>query len=289
MTSKAKIAFLIAICLLIIIFNSACSDNIGVILDEGLLSVDDVKESLEKEGLVLTKVKAKSPMEDYIDILPTPSAYKVNDNGGKIFLYQFQSISERKKYFPNVYSSFEIEGETIENALVNNVKNIIIVFEPKESGKALLDVFQKIGNAVFYRMHDVNKTEFKGYGESWAAKLYLEYFEYEWKDDKENANIERYGQYDIQLKFLNQGIETVKDLKYTFNIIDNNTIDNTMLPTRMSTSMSRGFQDDYGVLNQDKTLTSFNTTYDYPIGEDVINLTIEWDGQKEEVVLETTQ
>ncbi|TCK92673.1 hypothetical protein EDC19_1827 [Natranaerovirga hydrolytica] len=268
---KLKKRLIVAVCLIIIMVLSGCTKDQGPSLKEGLFSNEDVKRILEEEGLDLTKVSEQPSMK--VDTNITPTSYEVGENEDTLFIYSFDSISSCKEFLSIFHSTYNIENE---NLLLHiyAAKNIAIVYEPpQEFSAATAAVSQNISNAVFYRMNDVKKVAFQGGGDYWNTNLDLEYFEYEWEDDKGEERLEYYGRYELSMTFLDENSEEVSDLVYQFSINENRSIGE-----RISS------QEGESVLEKGATY-SRSSTIDRPIENEALDFMIEWNNYEENFTL----
>jgi len=265
MTAKKKFLLVKLLLLLLLTIIYGCAkEDIGTVGSD-LLSKAEIIACLEEEGLQLQKTRAASPLKE--KVAAKPAAFRVSDKGETLFIYVFDSFTDRKDAFPAIYT--DIVSEDKGPYFIFTAKNASIIYEPGDDHSVILKTCSKIGETVFHGMHDINQVTFKGQGDYWAAEIKVLYYEYEWGEGEEQQQ-ESYGREYFQAKYLGENPTEVTDFYFTYSFDEEE-----------SRTRTKGI---YGSrLDENGTYTDFEAGSYFPREDDIINMTFEWDG-KEEII-----
>jgi len=268
-----KISVFLVSLLMVVLVMVGCTFGTDEVSEDRALFLDQVKNILEAEGLELGEIEGDSPVEEEIPV--APKAYRINEDHGKVFIYEFETISERMESFP-----FTIRGEMVEISEEDiyfplGAKNIAIIYQPgdTESGP-FIEESTKLNNAVFYQMHGIEEKSFQGRGDHWDISLEIKYFEYQWMDREGQQNTEFYGYSSFDLKYLDTNPEEVSELSFQFSFND-----------QASRELSTKATDGSSVLEESGSYKVLRNTLSEPVEKEVIPTRVSWMDNEEEIDL----
>lgn len=240
------------------------------------LTHDQVESILKEEGLDLIEVRAQSPVKENIPI--TPKSYTIGEENGKLFVYQFDTIAMRKEYFPFSFAG-PVERVNDSIYLLFVAKNVAIICGPvpRTAGGQLLVNSDKLIRAVFYEMHEIQEEDFQGQGDYWDVSLDLEFFEYEWEDNKGEQQIDFHQHSKLQFHYLGSNPKEVSEMRYTCYYSETGKVTQGIFS-------DEGFLDEHGAWSE-----SGAVVFDEPIEQDVIEMIIEWNGNEERIKMLRTR
>ncbi|ACB84648.1 hypothetical protein [Natranaerobius thermophilus] len=262
-----------------------CTEDVEEISDDKIINLEQVETAIENEGLDISIIEETSPEEISIshdtfqipkqeEVSVSHEAYQINEGKEKIYIYEFDTIKERKEYFPDNLGGFSVEGDESTRYSSYATKNVAIIYELTDvSGTEILETTTKLGEAVFYNMHETKNKKFQGEGDYWDINFDMEFFEYQWEDEKGDKNLEFFGYYNFELEYLDQDPEEVSEiaLEYSFH-------------EHYGSGSSASTKDGSSIL-EDESFYNTGGHIDKPIEKEKIKTTVKWFDKEEEIDL----
>ncbi|UMZ74399.1 hypothetical protein [Natranaerofaba carboxydovora] len=260
-------------------------DNLEKAIDEQSLTYKHVENVFEEKGLNLDeKESLECPLD--IDLPISPKSYKAGEQNDPFFIYQFDSVYERKEYFPMDYrvvmSDMDYFSEIRDdNTMLGSSNNIVLAYyvvdpnEHPEKTREATDIFM---DTLFYELHDINEVVYRGQGDYWDVEFEFEFYDYEWMDDDGEEHLEFFGYYDVEVEYLGDNPSEITELDYSYYLRE-------LFDTEGSISTGGSSREsEEGVLDEDKTYSS-RARIREPIGKEEVEFSIEWSGGEEEFVV----
>ncbi|MCF8012201.1 MAG: hypothetical protein K9L56_13075 [Clostridiales bacterium] len=189
-----------------------------------LLDLNQIKSLFKKEGVKLTKNHSIN-INNYQIRGTKPTVFNLEQIGGKLFVFIFQTITDRHSIMEQfkigplidsdnqMYSLFSTQKEI--NPSIQAAKNAIIVYIPDKSFTMIKRVknHKLIEEIVFNRLNDTKRLEFSGQSKTWKAIYTVKYYDYTWKANG-TLKHETWAKKKGKLKYKGSNIQDVGKFKY---------------------------------------------------------------------------
>jgi len=245
------------------------------------LTEGDVVRALKNEGFKLNK-EGLDNSDKYALGDTKPSLFKLNKTNDSLFLYVFNTLSDRKEIYSHGFREKKIQNifedfvnEKLYAPLVYNAKNVILVYIPNDLfGQQVQNNAHNLGTLAFYTLNDSKQIRFEGKGDNWEGYLLIEYYQHFIQEEKSNKiHYDNYHKETGELRYIGEeDIESIRNIKYTI---------------KGSSSSSGGSLEklrDNGILS----LGTSGGNGAIPRIKEIFTLTIQWNDKEETFELKET-
>lgn len=238
------------------------------------ITLPDVIEACAEEGIELTEIPGAGQSIRLNEV--TPSVFSVNRTEETMLVYVCPSIEVRKLIAPESPYSYTWPGDDNYLCIPKECKNVLIInklpltsfsktgFYPYDR-----DRWRRLGEAA-WKLNDAQELVLTGKSAHWEGKTVIKQYSH-WYQDKDGlTRYDNYSKGTIKIKYLGQP-DRVHSVKYAMHY---------------PSGYSRGTND----LDKEGYL-SFpdNSGNNYINGNAVYNITLEWNGHKEKLVLKNAK
>lgn len=255
----------IVLLVLVLLIFTACNQNSKELDFEKPFTEKQVVNVLEENLGKMNKIKEDIEEEDKIEGV-IPSIYQLEEDEGLIYIYVFDSLSERKKngnkfLFTDYYPTYE-------KYYVTN--NILIRYEYLEGSMDAWRKAEEINEVVIKKLNPYEEATFFGSSENWNGYYKIGYYGYFSNDDKKGTLVyEAWNQKEGRAIYKGEDSESDFSIDYQVSFGSGNSVGGT------NRNISNG-EINFGKSGGDGG--SFENL-------EKIKIEIEWQGKKEEIIL----
>lgn len=266
---KPKKEILLLLFLVMITAGSmGCGTEETEVSPKGLLTLETVVETLEKEGLILEKDHSKSPGTFALNGI-TPSVFKINNTEDTLLVYIGASVVDEEEIYGPFSFSLERVSFVARNALIVYMPSEIP--ESEEEIKAFAETRSLIYNTIFKYLNGGKEVIYKGESAHWEVTGTLEYYNDNWQDESGKQHYDGYHINGFELQYKMSNIDKVGPVSFEYE--------------RNGSSGSST-----GLTLNDKGYTSTgsgggNGWLLFKPEEEIYHITIKWNGKEEKIDL----
>lgn len=242
---------------------------LGCTTSNKMLSLRDVTNALEKEGLRLQKDMSLSPSDYEVQGIK-PIIYKLDTTSCNLFVYVYQSYEDREKAYSHGSSEIKLRsffGQDSKWCMFYQTRNVFLAAAvPKEVGSSpqILHNLELIKEVVFKRLNDGKQLLFKGEGSYWESEISLKYYEHWWVDNKGVTQYDSYHNSNPMIKYKGTDFSSIGEVRYSYL-------------SRAGSGGSASKLDKDGCIRG----SGIGGNGAFEREDDVLTMTVEWDGKKE--------
>lgn len=200
---------------LIVLFLIITAESLGCSIEatssKGLLTLETVVETFEKEGILLKENVSKSP--DAYELNHTePAIYWIGTTQDNLLIYIFdsfvdESVDDNKSFIERV-------PFVARNALIFYMPSTIP--QNQDELKPLLETKKSISDIVFKHLNNGKEVIYKGESEHWEAKVTLKYYQNWWDDENDKRHYQSNSNAHHEIKYKKADVKNVGPVSYEY-------------------------------------------------------------------------
>jgi len=235
-------------------------------------SLIQIETALTQAGLHLNDARVEG-LTDFRVYNVTPAAYSVKASNHRLLVYVFKNIAERKKVLwfgeavglPTILSPLEGDrpgrAYAVGNVLIIDLLDAKLVPEYTHADEQVLSILQKVVRSL----NSSQEVVFAAKGTHWDARYLVDYYQHWYKDDDGTTHVDQYSNGKWEIKYIGTDPESIHSTWYEY--------ETPVSGGRGNGIFAKTDEDYYLKIGGD------NLSNSIPDKNDVIALTIRWDGQ----------
>ena len=265
---KPKKKILLALLLVMITAGSmGCGTEEKEAVPNGLLTLETVVGTLEKEGLGLEKDDSRSTDAFALNGIK-PTVFKIKNTEDTLLIYIGAPAVDEEATHRNLYSLERVPFAA---------RNALVVYMPseipknEESVKAFAETRDLISNTIFKYLNGGKEVPYKGESAHWEVTGILKYFNDNWEDENGKSHYDGYHTEHFELQYKMSDIKEVGPVSFEYE-------------RKGSSGTSTGLTlNDKGYASTGSSGGSGWLLFEPE--EEIYHVTIKWDGKEEKIDL----